>query len=343
MRYLIKVGALAALCATTSFINSFSAQADEVCEIDRPIIFAGLDWDSNAIHTEIARFILEKGYNCKTDIIPGTTIPLLNGQIRGDIDITMEIWRENVREVYDPAIEAGTVIDLGVNYADAIQGWFVPNYLITGDDAPAPNLKSVFDLAEYKDLFADPEEPGKGRFYNGVAGWSAEEVSTKKLHAYKLNDDFVNFRAGSGSALVGAAEAALLRKRPILFYYWGPTWFLGKVGDQVTMLEEPEFDQKIWDALQKETRPEAVTEATAFPVIEVTISAKPEIVKDAPKITEFLKAYETTGQQVSELLAWMQDNDGTAEEAALHFLKNEKTQWHGWVSEDIASRIDAAL
>ena len=179
-----RAGTCAALAFLASLAHAATASAQEVaCELDRPVIFAGLDWDSNSVHTEIARFILENGYGCATDIIPGTTVPLLNGQIRGDIDVTMEIWRDNVREIYDPALEEGTVVDLGVNYPDAIQGWFVPNYVIEGENAPATGLRSVADLPRFKDVFADPEEPGKGRFYNGVAGWGAEGVSTRKLHA----------------------------------------------------------------------------------------------------------------------------------------------------------------
>lgn len=340
----IRAGACAALgfVASLAYVAPGSAQ-EAACEVDRPIIFAGLDWDSNSVHTEIARFIFEKGYGCSTDIIPGTTVPLLNGQIRGDIDVTMEMWRDNVIEIYDPALEAGKVVDLGVNYPDAIQGWYVPNYVIEGEDAPAAGLSSVEDLVRFKEVFTDPEEPDMGRFYNGVAGWGAEGVSTKKLYAYGLADDYVNFRAGSGSALVGAIESSLLRKRPILFYYWGPTWLLGKVGDQVTMLEEPTFDKEIWDALQAETDPEAVTAATAFPVIEVTISAHPDFVAKAPELTKFLREYETTGDQVSQLLAWMQDNDGSPEEAALHFLRENTDQWQAWVPQAVAERVEAAL
>lgn len=344
MRHYTRAGAVAALCVLSSFTVSGTAAAqDASCELDRPVVFAGLDWDSNAVHTEIARFIMEKGFDCRTDIIPGTTVPLLNGQIRGDIDVTMEMWRDNVRDIYDPAIADGKAVDLGVNYPDAVQGWFVPNYVISGENTVAPDLKSVADLPKYKDVFADPEEPGKGRFYNGVAGWGAEGVSTKKLYAYGLDKDYTNFRAGSGSALVGAAEAALLRKRPIVFYYWGPTWFLGKIGDQVTMLEEPPFNQEVWDKLQAETNPENVKEATAFPVIEVTISANPDFVKAAPKLAEFLRAYETTGTQVSGILAWMQEQEGSPADAAKHFLTENKAQWHKWVPEDVAARVDAAL
>ncbi|MDD2869948.1 ABC transporter substrate-binding protein [Neomegalonema sp.] len=342
MRSFQKAGARVVLgFLAISGLSTGLAQA-EACELNRPIVFAGLDWDSNAVHTEIARFIFEKGYGCRTDVLPGTTVPLLNGQLRGDVDVTMEMWRDNVRDIYDPAIEKGEAVDLGVNFPDAIQGWFVPDYL-TAEGGPAEGLKSVEDLPRFKEVFRDPEEPGKGRFYNGVPGWGAEGVSTKKLHAYGLTADYVNFRPGSGAALSGAIEAAVLRKRPIVFYYWGPTWLLGKLGDQVTMLEEPPFDQAVWDALQAEEDPEKVAAATAFPVIEVTISANPDFVKAAPQLVEFLRAYETTGQQVSNLLAWMQETDGSAEEAALQFLRENKDQWRAWTPEEVAARVEAAL
>lgn len=341
--HLLKRASACALAFASMILAAPAAFAQApACEIDRPIIFAGLDWDSNAVHTEIARFIMEKGYGCRTDILPGTTVPLLNGQIRGDIDVTMEMWRDNVREIYDPAIGSGRAVDLGVNFPDAIQGWFVPTYIL-GEGDLAEGLASVEDLPKFKNVFADPEEPGKGRFYNGAPGWGAEGVSTKKLHAYGLTEDYVNFRPGSGAALSGAVEAAILRKRPILFYYWGPTWLLGKIGDQVVMLEEPAFDQEIWDVMQAESDPEAVTAATAFPVIEVTISAHPEFVAAAPKLVEFLTAYETTGRQVSDLLAWMQETNGQPEEAALHFLREQKAHWRAWLPDDAAARVEAAL
>ena len=52
-------------------------------------------------------------------------------------------------------------------------------------------------------------------------------VNSKKLVAYGLDDDLHNFR-GSGEALDAAVESAVLQGQPILFYYWGPTWLLGK-------------------------------------------------------------------------------------------------------------------
>jgi len=165
------------------------------CETNRTIVFADYDWESARVHNRIAQFILEKGYGCKTDALPGTSIPLITGLGRGDIDVSMEIWYNLSRDIIDRLESEGKIQRIGVNFPDAVQGWFVPTYVIKGDEKRgikpmAPDLKSVFDLPKYKDLFRDPEEPTKGRFYNGVLGWFAEKVNTKKLKAYGLDKHY---------------------------------------------------------------------------------------------------------------------------------------------------------
>ncbi|MGF1529219.1 MAG: ABC transporter substrate-binding protein [Candidatus Competibacterales bacterium] len=310
------------------------------CEIDRPIVFAGLDWASNAFHTATAQFILQHGYGCQVDEIPGSTIPMLNGLARGDVDVYMEFWAGNVTESWIEAEEAGLVKSVGTNFPDAIQGWFVPNYLIEGEDAPAPDLRSVFDLPRYKELFRDPEEPSKGRFYNCIAGWTCEEVNSRKLVAYDLAEHYTNFRPGTGAALAAAIESNIKRRRPILFYYWGPTRVLGKVGDQVTMLEEPPFDPETWQKMNDTPTPE---EAVAYPVLETVVGVNTEFAQQAPTVVEFLSAYETSNALISGVLAYMQDTGKSAEEAARHFLETREDIWTTWVDDAVAERVKAAL
>ncbi|GHB28418.1 hypothetical protein GCM10007094_16170 [Pseudovibrio japonicus] len=335
--------ALAACVVALPFAVSSAEAADPVCEIDRPIVFAGLDWDSNAFHNSVAQFIAEKGYGCETDVIPGSTIPLLNGMARGDIDVTMEIWPDNVTEALAEGQERKQFVDLGVNFPDATQAWFVPKYLVEGDDAPAKGLKSVADLPKYKDVFADPEEPGKGRFYNCIAGWGCEVINSKKLNAYKLNETYVNFRPGTGAALAAAIESNLRRKKPILFYYWGPTWVMGKVIDDLVQLEEPAYNKEIWDELSDETDPSKVTRAVAYPLSATHVYVNTEFHETAPKLVEFLTAYETTSNDVSKALAFMQDTGGTTDDAAVEFLKTNEELWTNWVPADVAERVKSAL
>lgn len=306
----------------------------QACDIDRPIVFAGLDWDSVGFHNAVARFILEQGYGCKTDVMPGTTIPLLQGIAQGDVDIAMEIWRDAVTEVWQRAMTRGQVVEVGVNFPDATQGWYVPRYVIEKN----PDLKSVTDLARHKDLFADPEEPGKGRFYNCIAGWNCEIVNTNKLRAYGLAKDFTNFRPGTGAALSAAVAGAYLKKEPILFYYWAPTWLLGSY--DLVALSEPAWNEADWKGLAGDP---AYPRAVAYPTVEVWIGANKAFAEKAPQVIAFLRNYRTTAAQVSEALAYMQKERADERAAAKRFLEQHKDVWRTWVDTATAEKVTAAL
>lgn len=339
--------ALAAAVAALPFAAPFAtstAQAADCDGLDRAVILAGLDWDSNAFHNGIAGFILEHGYGCEIEEIPGSTIPLMNGMIRGDIDITMEMWIPNVRDAWETAVADGDVAAAGISYPDAVQAWYVPKYLVEGDDAPAPDLKSVSDLPKYKELFRDPEEPEMGRFYNCILGWGCEVMNTKKLVAYGLTEDFTNFRPGTGGALASTIESNILRQRPIVFYYWGPTWVMGKIGDDVVMLEEPAYDEATFQALSDMDVDDVTpgTPATAWPLTEVTIAVNTEFQAQAPTIMEFLGKYGTVAAEISKALAYMQDESASAEEAAVWWMQNNDA-WKQWIPADAVQRVEAAL
>jgi len=216
----------------------------------KAVRFADLSWDSAQVHNRIAGFIIKHGYGRDTEYIIGETALLMTGLMRGDVDVNMESWTENIQEVYDKATKSGKVIDLGPNYPDSWQGWLVPTFVIKGDakrgiKPMAPGLKSVYDLPKYWKVFKDPEVPTKGRFYNSIPGWLCTKINSKKLKAYGLDKYYTDFLPGSDAALAGSMVAAIKRGKPWVGYYWAPTWILGKL--DMTPLEEPPFDKKVWD------------------------------------------------------------------------------------------------
>jgi glycine betaine/proline transport system substrate-binding protein len=315
----------------------------QACEVSEPIVFAGLNWDSNEFHTAVAQRILRDGMGCSVDKIPGATIPLHNGMIKGDIHIIMEIWLANESKVWLDGVAAGKVSAIGVNMADAVQAWYVPRYLVEGPNAPAKGLRSVADLPRFKGLFADPEEPGKGRFYNCMAGWACETLNTKRLAGYGLSEHFNNVRPGSGAALDAAIISALTRRKPIVFYYWGPSWLLGQHAEELIALEEPPFDAQKWASLVAATDSAKVKAATAFPVVDIVIGVNQVFIQRAPTIAQFLRQYRTNTRLVSEALASMQTGKLSADAAARLFLMKHPDVWERWVSPDVARRVRSSL
>jgi glycine betaine/proline transport system substrate-binding protein len=314
------------------------AQDTPQCEVDRPVVFAGLSYDSAQFHTKVVQFIIEHGYGCQVDAVPGSAEVLINALGKGDIDVISEIWTGNPAPAWVEAEAAGKVVALGTAFPTTLEGWFVPTSIVSGPDAVAPDLKAVTDLPRYKDLFRDPEEPDKGRFYNCPAAWVCQSVNAKKLEAYGLDDDFTDFPTGSDAAIVAAAESGALRDRPVLFYYWGPTALLGR--HDFTLLEEPPFDQGIWDAMLAAEHP---TAATAYPVSKVIVGANKAFTEAAPMLAAVLAAYANTTEATQRAQAFMAEhNDDTGDLAARSFLK-EDDAWTDWVPDHVAARVKTAL
>ncbi len=308
------------------------------CEVNRPVVIAGLNWDSNAFHTAVAARILKDGYGCNTEIAAGTTRPLFKSMAGGDVDITMEVWKDNLPKLWPEAIRKDQVVDLGVNMPDAIQGWFVPRYAIEGVSARAPGLTNVADLPRYKQVFADPEERSKGRFYNCMLGWGCEKVNSAKLHAYGLTDHFTNFRTASGAALVKAIRSHYEKREPFLAYYWGPTWVLGEY--DLVCAEGATVRSRRLEAVGP--RPQANT-GDSLSCLGDQHRRQCRFAADAPQIIAFLRNYKTSNLLVSGALADMNRSGKDATEAAETFLITNRNLWRSWLPEAIADRVDAGL
>ena len=293
------------------------------------LTFADLDWDSAQVHNRIAAFILEHGYGYEIDYIYGSTVPMFIGLVGGDIDISMEIWVENQQEAYDEAIAAGTIVDLGGNYLDNWQGWLVPTYMIEDGDLPADI--SIEDMPQYWELFKDPEEPTKGRFYSCIIGWECEMINAEKFSVYGLDDTYNIFEPGTGAALLSSMVSAYAQGNPWFGYYWSPTPALGKY--DMTPIGEPAYDETVW----------STNYGCAYPAVKVNICVNAGLLDRAPDAVEFLENYETTAAIANEALAYMEENDVGAEEAAIYFLQEYESLWTQWVSADIASKVKDAL
>ena len=304
----------------------------------------GQNWDSARFHAAVASYLLEHGYGCKTETVPGAVLPLLTALGQGDVHVLMEVWVPNVKAAWTKLRKEGKVVDVGVNFPDAVQGFYVPRYLIEGDKkrkipALAPNLRSVFDLKKHKQLFKDPEKPNKGRFFNCILGWAREAINSKKLVTYGLSKDYVDFKPGTEGALAAAISSRYEQGKPFLSYYWGPSWIVGKY--DLVMLKEPPYNKDIWTKLVKEKEPKA---ATAYPMVKVRIGMNQTFARENPGLKAFFSRYRTSNAMISRALVYLQDNKGsTPKDAALHFLKNNQKIWKKWLSPAAYKKVSEQL
>ena len=293
------------------------------------LTFADYDWDSAQVHNRIAAFILDNGYGYDIAYNFGSTAPMWAGLVDGSNDIAMEIWVENQQDAYDEGIGDGSVIDLGSNYPDSWQGFLVPTYMIEDGDLPADI--SVDNISEYWDLFQDPEDPTKGRFYSCIPGWFCEQINGEKFEVYGLNDTFNIFLPGSGAALLTSMVSAYDSHEAWFGYYWAPTPALGLY--DMTVVEEPAYNDSDWNA----------NHGCAYPAVQVNICVNSSLPDKAPEVVDFLENYETTTEMTNAALAYMESNGASAEDAAVWFLQQYESLWTDWVPSDVADKVLDAL
>ncbi|TWI55611.1 glycine betaine/proline transport system substrate-binding protein [Pseudomonas duriflava] len=305
--------------AVALLVAAGSAQAAGWCESGKPVKFAGVNWESGILITELMSIVLKEGYGCRVDSVPGNSITLESALSTNDIQIFAEEWVGR-SEVWNKAAEAGKVVGVGAPIKGATEGWYVPRYLIEGPDAKAPDLNAISDLPQYAELFRDPEEPGKGRFYNCPAGWTCELENTRMLKDYGLEGTYTNFRPGTGPALDAAIVSAFKRKQPILTYYWSPTPLLGRV-DMVKLKERPGVDKSI----------------------QVQVGLSKAFYSDAPELVAVLEKVNVPIDLLNTALAEQAEKKQEAPTAAREFIKRHPDIWKAWVNRAAAQKIEAAL
>ncbi|MFD2762141.1 ABC transporter substrate-binding protein [Lentibacillus juripiscarius] len=294
-----------------------------------PIIFADENWASLRFHNEIAGTIIEAGYGYETEQRKGSASALLTGLREGDIDVHMEIWKQNNIETYNDGIESGDFVKLSVNFDDNYQGLYVPTYVIEGDpergiEPMAPNLKYIPDLADYEDLFQDPGDKENGRIIGAIPGWEVSELTFETMKEYGLDEQFNYFRPGSEAAINTSLADAYKNGEPWVGYNYEPNWVMGKY-DMTPLLEKKD------------------TPLSTVATQNVEIVSHKSLPERAPEVTEFLKNYQTTSEIANNALDYMQNEDASAHEAAIKFLKEEEALWTEWVPEEVATKVKEAI
>ena len=315
------------------------AAAQDACH-GKTVKFAGLNWESGAFLTAVMRQVLERGYGCKTDTIPGNTVTLEQALADDDIQIIAEEWVSR-SDTWKKAADTGKVRGLGHPFTGASEGWYVPDYMVEGPTAVTPELHDVAQLGEakYVKLFSDPEQPARGRFLNCPSGWTCEGVNTAKLHAYGLDGRYVDFRPGTGPAMDAAIRSAYAQKQPILFYYWSPSPIAGML--KLKRLAEPPYSDACWKDLTSKTGRHA--RGCTAPPADIAWGASAPFAAQYPQLAAVLDKATVPLDLLNANLVAIVNGHASPDAQAMAFLTSRPDLWRAWVTPGAARRIDASL
>lgn len=335
MRLHLKLAAVLFAAITGSAMVEAAAAAE--CGTDRKIDIAEMGWPSAAALARIHAIILEKGYGCSVELVPGDTVPTLAAMAsKGEPALAPELWPNASKEAWEKGLADGIVVDLGPAIAEGlVQGWYIPTYVAEAH----PDLKSVEDLPRFAELFKDPDEPSKGRFVSCPPGWACEIMDANFFKAYGLEETFNLFSPGSAGALDAIISQAFLRQEPIVFYYWGPTAMMGRF--DMTRLQMAPFDEEKFACIGDPACPNP--QKTDFIVPEAVKAAASWLPQEAPAIAEYLGKVSLTNAEVGRMLVWGEENKADAQAMAENFLKTEEAIWSQWVPAEVAEAVKASL
>ncbi|GAM70709.1 L-proline glycine betaine binding ABC transporter protein proX [Vibrio sp. JCM 19236] len=325
---------LASLTLLTAFTTQ--AHANECGSVT----IADMNWNSASVIANIDRFILEHGYDCDAELIPGDTMPTATSMIeKGQPDIAPELWTNSVKDAIDKGVEEGRLAYAGKALVDGgEEGFWVPKYMVE----KYPELTTIEGVKKHAKLFKHPENPDVGGFYGCPAGWGCQISGGNLFEALELEDaGFELIDSGSSAGLSGSIAKAYERKEGWFGYYWAPTAVLGKYEmikvDFGSGVNEEEFLNCTTQDTCENPKVTMYPPSPVNTVVATTFSNK------NPAAMEYLGKRGFKNTDMNKLLAWMEDEQADSEDAMYHFFETSPDIWKAWVPADVAEKISAEL
>lgn len=327
----VKTAALLVLSATA--LNAHAGECGKVT-------IADMNWNSATVIANIDRFILEHGYGCDAELIPGDTMPTGTSMIeKGQPDVAPELWSNSLKDALDKGVADKRLRYAGKSLVDGgEEGFWVPAFLVE----KYPEMATIEGVKKHAQMFEHPEDPDMSAFYSCPAGWNCQISAGNLFKALELDKSgFTIVDPGSSAGLSGAIAKANERKEAWFGYYWAPTAVLGKYEmvkvDFGSGVDENEF---VNCTTQSEC---AEPKATMYPPSPVHTITTEEFATRAPDAYDYFSKRGFTNADMNRLLAWMEDNQADGEEAMFHFLEDYPQIWQAWVSPEVANKVKQAL
>jgi glycine betaine/proline transport system substrate-binding protein len=195
--------------------------------------------------------------------------------------------------------------------------WYVPKYVV--DEHPELATYEGFKNPELAKLFATTETGDAGQFLAGDPSW----VQYDEEIIQNLGMNLKVVRAGSEQAVLAALDSAYSRKEPILFYLWTPHSIHNKY--ELTAVKLPDYSDECY------AEANAGKKACDYPQDVLFKVANAKLQETAPDAYQFLANMKYTDADQIAMIADVELNKKTAEEAAKAWVEKNEAVWSAWL------------
>ncbi len=308
------------------------------------IQIAEWNWASGELMANVDKIILEAGYACNVEMVPGaTTTTFASMNEKGQPDIAGELWINAVREPLNKAFDEGSLHSVnGGPITDLGEGWWIP----PATAEKHPELTSVIEVLKRPDLFPDTEDPSKGAFIGCPAGWGCQLANANLFRAFDMEaKGWKLVDPGSAAGLDGSMTKAVERGENWFGYYWSPTAMIGKHKMVKLDFGVPFAGTENWDGcIAKAEQDCEDPKPSAWTQSEVHTVVTDEFKNNAgPEVMDYFGKRIFPGKIMNDMLVYMGDNQAGGEDAAIEFLTLHGDLWKGWVTEEVAGKVAEAI
>ena len=164
--------------------TSFTSVSNAACG---KLVVASQNWASAELMAEVDKIILEKGYGCEVELVPGATMPTFTSMNdKGTPDMNPEQWANAVVEPLKEAVAAKRIIVANKAPITGLgEGWWIT----PGTIEKIPEIKGMtaVEILEHPEWFPSKEDPSKGAFVGCPAGWGCQIANANLFRAFEMD------------------------------------------------------------------------------------------------------------------------------------------------------------
>lgn len=306
------------------------------------VSIAEMNWASAELMANVDKIILEEGYGCSVELVPGATLTTFASMdTKGVPDVAPELWTQAVEVPLKAAIASGALLSVNPKpIVGAGEGWVVPDYTMANN----PELKTVLDIIERPDLFPFNEDPSKGAFVGCPAGWGCQQVNNNLFTAFNMAEKgWVLVDPGSAAGLDGAMAKSVQRGDNYFGYYWSPTAMMGKYNMEMVDFGVPFVEMDHWTNCITQAEC-ADPQQSSWSASEInTIVTDSFAANNDPKAVAYFGTRTWPASAMGAMLVYMADNQASGSDAAIEFMIEHEDVWTQWVGVQAANKIKKAL
>ncbi len=276
------------------------------------------NWSASEINAEIAKQLLEEEMGYSVEIILLDENEQWAALAQGDAHASLEVWpsghAQNINEyVHDQE---------SVEYGGALGpvgkiGWYIPSYMIEQNTVLA--TWEGFQDDSVVTLFATDATGDKGQFLAGDPSWTQYDADI--IDNLGLNFEVV--QAGSESALLDTIEAAYVQEGPILFYFWTPHAIHAQY--DLSEVQLPDYSE---DCYEDVAYGGVTCDYPADMLIKIFWA---DLKEEIPEAYQFLKNMNYSTTEQIAMIAAVELDGLTVEEAARDWIEANESIWRRWL------------